>query len=293
MTGVFDGDYRVAGIYRNQWGNISSPFSTPGVTLDFNTRKNAGFGISVLNQKAGNGGYNYTTAYGSMSYSGIQFGAQGYQHLVLGFQLGIIQRKFDRSKLQFGDQWNPVTGYNPGTPSAEVLSRTNATSFDAGVGILYFDATPGKKTNLFGGFSAAHITRPTDKFSASGNAKIPVRYTAHAGVRIILSEVASITPNALYLRQGTSEEKMIGAYAQLKAAATTNLMIGANYRYKDAISPYAGFYYKNMVLGASYDINTSDLGKMAKGSNSFEISLSFIGKRSAKTPEVEFICPRL
>ena len=37
----------------------------------------------------------------------------------------------------------------------------------------------------------------------------------------------------------------------------------------------------------------TDLGKMARGSNSFEISLSFIGRRSAKTPEVDFVCPRL
>ena len=28
MTGLFDGDYRIAGIYRNQWGNVGSPFST-------------------------------------------------------------------------------------------------------------------------------------------------------------------------------------------------------------------------------------------------------------------------
>jgi hypothetical protein len=29
LTGIFDGSYRVSGIYRNQWGNVSSPFSTP------------------------------------------------------------------------------------------------------------------------------------------------------------------------------------------------------------------------------------------------------------------------
>jgi len=47
------------------------------------------------------------------------------------------------------------------------------------------------------------------------------------------------------------------------------------------------------MLAASYDINTSDLGKMVKGSNSFEISLSFIGKRSLKAPAIDFVCPRL
>jgi type IX secretion system PorP/SprF family membrane protein len=211
----------------------------------------------------------------------------------MGMQIGMIQRKFNRSKLTFGDQWNPITGYNPGATSAEVFSRTSATSFDAAAGILYYDAQPGKKMNLFGGFSVSHLTRPDDKFSESGNARLPMRYTVHAGVRITLSEILSLTPNALFLKQGTAQEKMIGAYARLIAAPGTDMMLGVNYRYKDAISPYAGFAHKNMVLGVSYDVNTSTLGRMAHGSNSFEISLSFVGKKSIKTPEVEFVCPRL
>lgn len=28
LTGAFDGDYRVTGIYRSQWGNITNPFAT-------------------------------------------------------------------------------------------------------------------------------------------------------------------------------------------------------------------------------------------------------------------------
>jgi hypothetical protein len=70
-------------------------------------------------------------------------------------------------------------------------------------------------------------------------------------------------------------------------------MLGANYRFKDAIFPFVGFTHNNMVLGLSYDVNTSELGKMAHGSNSFEISLSFTGRKSIKTPEGNFICPRL
>jgi type IX secretion system PorP/SprF family membrane protein len=293
LTGAFDGQYRLSGIYRSQWGNVSSPFSTPGLSAEFTTNKNVNIGASVLNQTAGNGGYNYTTAYGNFAYTGARFGANQTHRLVFGIQAGMIQRRFDRSKLTFGDQWNPVTGYNPGAPSSEVLSRTSASSLDVGAGVMYFDATPGKKSNLFVGFAVSHLTQPVDQFSASGDAKLPIRYTAHAGMRFSLSPVFSLTPNLLYLKQGSAEEKMVGAYASYRAATDLDLMIGANYRFDDAISPFLGFAYKNMVLGASYDVNTSDLGKMAHGSNSFEISLSFIGKKIAKTPEIEFVCPRL
>jgi len=293
LTGAFDGDYRVSGIYRSQWGNISSPFSTQGLSGEFTTDKNVNAGITLLNQKAGNGGYNYTTAYGNFAYTGVRFGANGNQRVVMGLQFGLIRRSFNPSKLTFGDQWNPITGYNAGSATADVFTQTNTTSFDAGAGLLYYDAEPGKKVNIFGGFSLSHITTPTDKFSAVGTAKLPMRYTVHGGVRLTISEQLTLTPNLLYLRQGSSEEKMFGAYVQMKASEETDVMLGINYRVKDAIAPYVGFTYKNMVFGASYDVNTSSLGKMTHGANGFEISLSFTKKSAIKTPGVEFVCPRL
>ncbi|HEX5652248.1 MAG TPA: PorP/SprF family type IX secretion system membrane protein [Chitinophagaceae bacterium] len=293
LTGAFDGDYRLSGIYRTQWGNISSPFSTPGFSAEFTTDKNVNWGVSVLNQTAGNGGYNYTTAYGNFAYTGARFGANQTKRLTFGLQAGLIQRRFDRSKLTFGDQWNPITGYSSSNPTADVFIRNNSAVLDIGAGVMFFDAQPGQKANVFAGFSVSHLTQPEDKFSASGDEKFPMRYTAHGGLRIGLSDRFSITPNFLYLKQGSAQEKMAGAYGQYKATPELDLMLGANYRFEDAISPFFGFAYKNLVLGASYDINTSDLGKMVNGSNSFEISLSFIGRKTAKTPEVEFVCPRL
>lgn len=293
LTGAFDGDYRISGIYRTQWGNISSPYSTPGLSAEFTTNKNSNFGVSILNQTAGDGGYTYTTGYASYAYNGVRFGPSENHRIVMGIQIGVIRRQFNPDKLTFGDQWTPINGYNPGNATQEVLNRTNSTSFDAGAGILYFDATPGKKANVFGGFSASHLTRPDDHFAAESSAKIPVRYTGHAGVRLILNDIWSLTPNLLYLRQGNAEEKMAGAYLSLKAGPETDVLFGGNYRFEDAISPYIGFSHKNWVLGVSYDVNTSDLGKIAKASNSFEISLSYIGRKSTRTPEVEFVCPRL
>lgn len=293
LTGAFDGSYRVAGIHRNQWGNISTPFSTFGASGEITTDKNLNVGLSILKQTAGDGGYGYTTGYASLAYTGLRWGTNETQRIYLGLQAGVIQRRFDRSKMTFGDQWNPIFGFNPGSTSSEVLNRTSAAAFDVGAGIMYFDAQPGKKANLFAGFSASHLTKPEDRFSATGSEEFPMRWTGHAGIRFTLSPVFSITPNFLYLRQGTAQEKMVGAYGQYKVTNDVNVMLGANYRFEDAVSPFFGFTYKNFMVGASYDINSSDLGKLVNGSNSFEISISLIGKKSTKTPEVEFVCPRL
>lgn len=293
LTGAFDGQYRVSGIYRSQWGSISSPYSTQGLSAEFTTNKNMNFGISILNQTAGDGGYRYTTAYANLAYTGVRFGPRENHRVVIGLQAGVIQRRFDATKLSFGDQWNPVTGYNPGNATSDILKSNKASSFDAGAGILYFDATANRKANFYIGYAASHITKPTDDFSGTGKATLPMRHTIHAGVRLKLSGVVSLTPNILYLRQGNAEEKAFGLYTQLKAGEETNFLVGANYRIKDAISPFVGFTHKSIVLGMSYDINTSDLGKLVKGSNSFEICLSFTGKKKVKTPEIEFVCPRL
>ncbi|MEX0636104.1 MAG: PorP/SprF family type IX secretion system membrane protein [Ferruginibacter sp.] len=293
LTGAFNGEYRVSGIYRTQWGNISSPYSTQGVSGEINTDKNMNYGVGIINQTAGDGGYRYTTAYGNLAFTGVRFGPNENHRVVLALQAGVIQRRFDATKLTFGDQWNPVNGYNPGNPTADVLSNRNIASFDMGAGFLYFDATPGKKANFYGGYAASHLTKPTDKFAGIADATLPMRHTIHAGVKLRINDMFSLTPNLLYLRQGNAEEKMLGAYGQIKAGIETEVLLGANYRFNDALTPFVGFTHKQMVLGVSYDVNTSDLGKLVKGSNSFEISLSFVGKKTAKTPEVEFVCPRL
>jgi type IX secretion system PorP/SprF family membrane protein len=294
LTGSFDGSYRVSGIFRTQWGNIGVPFLTQGLSAEFTSNKNMNFGLSLMNQTAGDGGYRYTTLHGSLAFTGLRFGPIENHRIVFGLQAGFIQRRFDVNKLRFQSQYNPITG-EPDRLSGEILQTPRSGTFDAGAGVMYFDATPGKSLNFYGGYSASHITRPTDRFLGSTveNSKLPMRHTFHAGARVRLNQQWSITPNALYMKQGTATETMIGMYSQYKATPETDVMAGANFRLNDAISPFVGFSHKRFVLGISYDINASDLGKLAKASNSFEVSMSISGRRNVKTPEVEFVCPRL
>jgi type IX secretion system PorP/SprF family membrane protein len=290
LTGVFDGSYRVAGIYRNQWSGVT-PFKTPGVSFDMNTNNSISFGGSIMNLKAGDAGYSYLTAYASASYSGIRFGINKTQRVVFGMQAGVVNRKFDPSKFTTSENWTN-TGFQPGLTS-ENLTRTSSAMFDMGAGALYIDGTPNKKTNFYGGLAVSHLTQPEDDFIKDADAKLPMRLTLHGGLRVVVNDNWSITPNFLFLSQGTAKETMLGAYAQVKASEEADFLFGANYRFGDAFAPYIGYYYKNFVLGASYDVNMSDLGKTAKGANSFEISLSFISKKKYKAEEEHFICPRL
>ena len=55
LTGSSDGQYRASAIYRTQWGSISNPYRTIGISFDTRTNKNIALGVNVLNQAAGAG----------------------------------------------------------------------------------------------------------------------------------------------------------------------------------------------------------------------------------------------
>lgn len=292
MTGVMDGSIRITGLYRTQWSDVMVPFNTAGLSLDVSTEKNISFGANFLNQTAGDAGYNYLNAYGSIAYSGVKFGQDNNQRITIGIQAGLLNRRFDPTKFQFGDQWNPVTGYDPSTPTADRIKYTSVAVLDLGAGISYYDATPEKKVSLFAGAAAFHLTKPEDPFYSAGTKQyLPIRYTFHAGARINVNDVLSVTPNLLYMRQGNADEKMVGLFGQLRANEYTDVLFGANYRVNDAVAPYVGVAFHNFVLGASYDVNISDLGKAVTGTNSMEISFTYIGRKSGK-PLRYLGCPR-
>lgn len=292
MTGVMDGDYRITGIYRNQWSDVIVPFSTQGFSADFTTNKNISIGANFLNQSAGDAGYKYLNAYFTVAYSGVKFGKDNEHQLTFGIQGGLLSRRFDRSKFRFGDQWNPITGYDPGVTTADDINKTSSSVLDFGAGVSYSQSSTEKMVNFFGGIAAFHLTKPEDPFINSSMKKfLPVRYALHAGARITLSDRVAIIPNVVYLKQGTASEKMVGIFAQLSANDFTDILFGANYRFNDAISPFTGVAFQNFVLGMSYDVNISDLGKDVPGANSIEVSLTYIGRRSGK-PLKYLSCPR-
>src|SRR6201996_7040423 len=68
LTGVFNGDVRLNINTRQQWSNVSDGYNTGGISADFKPTEKVGLGINIIDQAAGNAGYNYFAAYGSFGY---------------------------------------------------------------------------------------------------------------------------------------------------------------------------------------------------------------------------------
>ncbi len=284
LTGTMDGDYRVNANYRSQWDGLGD-FSTVALSGDMTTDKNINIGANILNQKAGDAGYNYFTGYASVAYTGVKFGSNGDQHINFGLQAGWIQRQVDPNKFQYYD-----------SSLRETLSSNSGGYFDFGAGVLYYDAAMNKKANWYGGFSVGHINKPTDQFvkKSTENYVVPYRFTVHGGVRINISETFNLVPNALWMKQGSATETMLGIYGELKANETTDVLFGANCRFNDALAPFVGFYYNNFTVGLSYDVNSTSLGQYAGSkANSFELSMSYLMKRKRTFDPGYFKCPRI
>jgi type IX secretion system PorP/SprF family membrane protein len=296
MTGGGDGEYRVSAIYRSQWGAVGNPYRTTGVSFDTRTDKNIALGVNLMNQSAGDGGFNYLNTYASVAYTGVTFGKNNEHRMVFALQPGIINRRIDQSKFKWGEQWNPITGYNASNPTSESFAATSATTFDVGAGVLYYDASADKKYNVFGGLSFFHLNRPRDPIVSPESDvlnTIPLRYTVHGGLSFNLMEGTSIVPHFLYMQQGNARETMLGVYVQKNVNEETDIMFGGYYRYKDALAPFIGVDWRNFLVGLSYDVNTSQLGNLSRNINSFELSVTYNYRKGVKSIFDFIRCPRL
>lgn len=286
LTGAMQGDYRVTAIWKSQFGNT---LSSRGVAAEMSTNRNLNVGVNIFNQASSNKAYQYTTANLSLAYTGIRFEDH---YLTMALQAGAINRFFNRSKLQFGDQWTMGMGFDESNVGSEVFTRPSVTIMDVGAGVLYYDATPEKKVNLYGGISAFHLSRPADPFIASGTKeRMPIRYSAHGGARVWINPFFSMVPTVLYMRQGNAQETSVGTYLQVSANEVTDLMFGTNLRIGNAFIPFVGFYHKGLAVGMSYDVGIANQGTSINR-NSMEVSLSYVWWRSKSTETKGAFCPR-
>jgi type IX secretion system PorP/SprF family membrane protein len=289
FTGIIDGEFRVAGNYRKQWPGSNAPLTSQALTADVVLPKNFAAGLTIFSQKTGEGGYQYNAGYASLSYQ-VQLGQ--YKILSAGFQLGLLNRRIDAAKYQFGNQFNPVLGYDPSLPSNEPFSNQSATSTDGSIGLLYFDGDPNKKINPFIGISLYHPTEPDNHFLTNSESnRIPARYSVHGGLRLKMSRLVDLIPNMIYTRQGSATETAAGLGLNLNIDAGKDLVAGVMYRVNDAVAPNIGLHLNGLTIGFSYDINISDYKTAATASGGYELSISFT--KSRKIPESRFVCPRL
>ncbi|MEO6288923.1 MAG: PorP/SprF family type IX secretion system membrane protein [Ginsengibacter sp.] len=283
LTGKFDGTLRVAGNYRNQWPAFNNVYTTSTLSVDFAILKNKlpdfdtwGVGILALTDKAGGGILTNNYVGLSTSYHKA-LDEDGFQQLGIGFQGTYGQKRLDNSKLYFEDQLTPF-GFTGVTQDIFSSSNLNINYLDVNAGIIYTGST-NDQNNFYIGASMYHINRPKESFKG-GNWNIAARTTVSAGGYFPVSEQLTLHTSGIYQVQNKSSEVSLGgaiaASIDPESSSPSNVYIGSWYRVGDAIIPYVGLEFAGMRIGATYDINISDLKAGSQSRGGMEISLIYI-----------------
>lgn len=285
LTGKFDGIFRVAGNYRNQWPTINNAYTTYTASIDAGILKNNipefdqfGVGLLAFSDKSGNGVLQNNSIGISTAYHKA-LDENGYSQLGLGFQGSYVNKRLDVTKVKFEDQLRSdgFTGFTNEFFTQEQLSLSY---FDMNVGLLYNGSSDGNN-NYYVGASMYHITRPKETFSG-GQYVLDPRVTLQAGGKLPLADNNAVHFSAIHSRQANAVNTVIGGAYMLNANGDlqnpTNLYLGTWFRLGDAIIPYIGLEFGNFHIGATYDVNTSSLKPGSNMRGGAEFSLIYIKK---------------
>jgi len=296
MTGLHNGDFRVAGIVRGQWFAIPnnkgiSPYNTYQVSYDHSLfRKKLrtsglGVGFNAYADEAGNGSLTTQAIMGSVAYH-LALDRFGRHRLSLGVQAGIVFKRVFRYDLVFEQQWDAGQNtFNPFLDDGEGNSFSGSIMYpDVNVGAT-FSSMPSKKFGYYIGFALNHVAEPKESFLQDPTNKLGRRYIAHAGASWQAGKYFKVLPTVLYMLQTQTQQINLGSAFEYEFGEKVYGFVGGFTRLvgtadnkidNDAIIATVGMEMFNTRIGLSYDFNTSKLRGATKSVGAAEISVIYI-----------------
>lgn len=296
FAGKFDGDLRVAGIHRNQWPTISRAYVTTSVAVDFRIMQQAiaendtwGLGIMGFSDQSANGAVKFNFgSVGTAFHKGLD--EEGYHQIGAAFQGTYANMLINVTNLKFLDQLTPY-GFTGVTTEVFDNSSLKNDYFDFNAGVLYNGST-NDQNNFYLGVSMYHINRPKQSFTGAYFILNP-RTSIHGGGYFPVGQASTLHLSGMFSTQGKATETLLGGAYQFRVSEDdykpTSVYVGSWMRLKDAFIPYLGLEFGSFRLGASYDINISNLNTASNSRGGIELSLIYI----KKDPEAKGInCPK-
>ena len=296
MTGAFDGTYRAAAIYRNQWQSVSTPYNTFAASFDIKLLQDKlksdifAIGGLVQSDQSGDGKLTSTSAMISAAYhKGLD---KGHKHFLgLGAQFAFTQNSLKFQQLAFPDQFTG-TDFNLNQSNGENISKPTINYFDLNMGILEQSTFNDIVSNMIGA-SFYHLAEPKESFLGQ-NVKLSNRFVVHDGLRIKAFQNFYVCPNFIFQYQDKAQEINLGSafeYHIPGKKSETVASIGGWYRVGDAAIVTAGLEYYKVRAMFAYDINTSSLKPATNGRGAFELAIIYTGIIKTKTLNYPILVP--
>lgn len=296
LTGLFDGDYRIHGIYRSQWMAVPVPYKTASLAADMRYKPKRfisdciGAGIMYNNDRAGDAYYGFNQLYLSGSY--IRKANKDSTLLIsAGFNVGISTAGFNYNKMTFDNQFDG-SNYNASYSTGESFKSTKTTFGDFNVGLAAQYAVK-KNVNVLYAFSFNHLSNPVITYQGAPASKLDSKIGNYLSVSLPVQEKLYLITEMWYAHQGKYNEFIPGANLRFMFEARDNnsASLGLYWRVKDAVIARLGYTYKTTTAGISYDINTSKFLAATNRRGAFEIYITHIIKRIKPVVIKKRVCP--
>ena len=302
LAGIFEGDYRVQGVYRDQWNSVTNAYRTGSFNAEYKMPigKGSDFfttGLQIVYDKAGTVGLTTTHLLPAINYH-KSLSAEKVMYLSLGFMGGLVQKRIDYSKITTDIQYGGG-GYDPSVPNGETFPNANLNYFDGSFGAS-FNTTFGveNKNTMFVGAAYHHFNRPKNSFYHNAAIELNPKYVFSVGVKLNVDDYTFFTLQADQSIQGPFKETIGGALYSWKLggdpeSAPYVLHAGAFLRWKDALIPVIKVDMNSLSVAISYDVNVSQLKTASQSRGGFELSVAYIGfldrENSSKN---KVLCPK-
>ena len=293
LAGIFSGDIRVQGVYRDQWNSVTDAYRTGSINAEYKMPigKANDFittGLQVLYDRAGTIGWTSTHVLPALNYH-KSLSASRNRYLSLGFMGGVVQRRFDPSKVTTNSQ------YDNGT-IGENFNNPQYTYLDGSVGMSYnsnLNADP--ENNFFVGAGYHHFNRPNNSFYRNPSVELNPKWVFSGGLRFGVTDFTYLTIQADHSRQGNFKETVAGAMYGLKLGDPDEpdytIHAGGFLRWNDALIPVIKIDYNPFSVSLSYDVNISKLKPSSYGRGGLELSVSYVGFIDRARGQ-DWLCPR-
>src|SRR5580658_10583852 len=109
LAGIFTGDYRLQGVYRDQWNTFTDGYRTGSFNGEYKMPVGTGndfitTGLQLLFDKAGTAGLATTEILPALNYHKSRSNDKS-MYLSLGFMGGIVEKSIDLSKVTTNNQF--------------------------------------------------------------------------------------------------------------------------------------------------------------------------------------------
>ncbi len=278
LTGHVPSSYRLTLMARNQWNNpggnsIDGGYKNYSFAADgnfYNPNLNTlGYGLMINQEESMGGALQSTHALASSAFH-IKIGDSEKYFLSLGFQAGMLNRRYKTANLTFAS--GLLGGIN------EVIVTPSNYNLDARAGINWTSYLSDRFRFKLGA-AYLHLGGITETLLENSSSTIPSTVVVHGDANFTMGRKKNmeLQPSFIIMAQGGARQFNLGM-SYMQSFENVKMFGGIHWRVMDAFIGNVGFEWNNIRVTYSYDITHSSLSNYIGIQGGSEIAIGYNGQ---------------